>query len=366
VSTKTTSAMVFLSSMICTINNTSGLSMPSVGSSVSMVSEMNAMLTAAGVSGVTINTADLALATNAVGTSDYTYSLNATLGSPIVPTTTDLQIDMLHRPLDSANLTYTGKFSYYFNNSDPVGNCNSQFGALNTSDITELGSVVYETTSTTDLSYDAKYTQACGHGNSTPLSSGVLDPTIKADATIPDINGWSGNFTRLISDFDPSASIGNFAFMWQAGAADGTARTFDLRLHDDDGDGRLNGIAFFGFGADIATAVGDILGMYCNYAGPNGYVDTGLAMTTPIQRQAIVAGATEFSVDSSNIAYAPTNNCDASTVDIAAGFEFDVDADGTPDVPVPDPYLNDLIDPTDATLGIAASGFTLPAPPAGP
>lgn len=365
---KTTAALAALASMICTINNTASLSLPAVGSSVTMTTEFNAMLAAAGVATVTANSATLALASNVVGTTDYTYSLNLTLTAPA---STDLQIDMTHRPLDSANTTYTGRFSYYFNSSDPIGNCSSEYGALSTTDITELGSTVYEKSASTSLAYDSRYAQSCGHGNTAPLVSNVLDPTVKsttANPGPPDLAGWSGNFTKLVSSFDPSTNIGNYAFIWQAGVGDAAVRAFNVNLEDDDADGILSGAAFFGFGADVATSDGSITGMYCNWAGPNGGSgghDPALELVLA-QKQTINEDVVNniFTVGTSEITYAPTNDCDSTLADVAAGFQYDQNGDGTVDPATV--VTNNLIDPNDATNGIAASGFSLPTAPAGP
>jgi len=326
------------------------------------------MLTAAGVTTVTANTATLSLASNAVSTADYIYSLNLAL---TVPATTDLQIDMTHRPLDSTNSTYTGRFSYYFNNVDPIGNCSRDFGALNTSNMTELGSVVYERSSSTSLGYDARYTQACGHGNTAPLVSGSLDPTVKAttaDAGTPDLNGWAAGFTRQVASFDPNTNIGNYASVWQAGVGDGANRAFNINIEDDDADGVLSGAAFFGFGADMATSDNSILGMYCNWAGPGGGAgghDPTL-MQTLAQKQTIAENVVSniFTVVTSNITYAPTNSCNATNAAVLAGFQYDSNGDGVLDVITA--FTNNLIDPNDATNGVTASGFTLPTAPAGP
>lgn len=373
---KTMAALKMLASMICTVNNTETLEIPAEGSSLSMATEMNAMLDAAGVTSVEVNTATLATASNDVETLDYTYSLNvtATIANPDNPSETletDLQIDMTHRPLDEDNSTFEGLFSYYFNGSDSMGNCSRDFGILNTEDVTELGSVAYEQASSTSLKIDARYTQACGTGNTDPLVDGELDPSVAAVSThesgTPSLDGWAANFSILMADFDPTTSEGNYVFSWQAGVGDGTARTFNLHLEDDDSDGNMNGTAFFGYGDEMADSDGSILGMYCNWAGPGGGVGNDTTKRRDlVQRQTMEENATSglFEVVASNITYAPTLDCNADSSDLTGGFQFDTDGDGFTDV-LTSTITNNLVDPEDVTSGVTASGFTLPEAPSG-
>jgi len=369
---QSTAALSLLASMVCTINNTSTLTMPSAGSSLSMASEMTSMATAAGATGMTFNSASISVASTTVGSStytDYTYSINISITGAVATT---LQVDMTHRPLDSSNNTYRGRFSYYFDNQDAIGNCNRDFGALNTADITELGSVVYEKSASTSLKFDARYTQACGASNTAVLVSNELDPTVKAKtdnmAGGPDISGWAANFNKVVADFDPTTNIGNFILAWQAGAGDGAIRAFNLTLNDADSDGYLEGSAYYGFGDDIATATGDIVGMYCNWAGPNGGAgnNTSVRLDNYAQRQVIDESSSTgiFAATTSDILYAPTNLCDMDASDVTAGYKYDEDLDGTVDVI--SAFTHELIDITDATDGITASGFTLPTAPTGP
>ncbi len=377
VSEKASSAMQILASMICTINNTSGMSIPAAGSSVSMATEMNAMLTAAAVTTVTVNTATLSAATNAEGTTDYSYAINLTAAivDPLdatVTTNTTIQIDMTHRPLDATNATFRGEFSYYLNGrDDTAGNCNREFGALNTAEVTELGSVVYEHASATSVKVDARYAQACGHANNTALVSGVLDPSVKAVTDIepgdPSLTGWAANFSIMKGDFDPADGQGSYTFGWQAGVGDGTARTFNLVMDDADSDTLRDAVAFFGFGDDIEDSDGSIEGMYCNWAGPGGGVGNQTSKRQDlVQRQAMEENTSTqvFEMTSSLITYAPTLDCNVDTSDVAGGFTYDIDANGTAD---PAAILtHELVSPTDVTNGITASGFTLPTSPTGP
>lgn len=373
VADKATIALKTLASMVCTINNTSGLALPSAGSSVTLTSEMNDMLDASSLSPIpTVNLATLAAASNDVGTTDYTYSINVTytLIDPEDPASTIdivLQTDMTHRPLDSTNSTYRGQFSYYFSSEDNLGNCNRDFGVLNTSTITELGSVTYELALASSLMVDARYTQACGDENTDPLVDGVLDPSVKAATQSmpggPDINGWAQNFSVMAADFNPTNNEGDFVFAWQAGVGDGTARTFNVHTEDTDSDSNLNGIAFFGFGDDIEDSDGSIEGIYCNWAGPSGGVGNQIAKRQDlVQRQEMEedAGTEIFEEVSSNITYAPTLSCD---YDGTGTFTYDSDGNGTTDTNAATAINNNLVDPAGATNGISASGFTLPTAP---
>ncbi len=374
---KTTIALKTLASMICTINNTTALTMPSAGSSLSFATEMNTMIAAASTGTLpTVNTASLTVASNAVGTDDYTYSINITytLIDPSNPSSTIaviLQTDMTHRPLDSTNSTYEGLFSYYFDNTDSIGNCSRDFDTLNTTTITELGSVEYEKSSSTSLVFDMKYAQACGSGNINPFVSGELDPSVKATTSTglgsgtEDLGGWASNFTIMAADFDPTDNAGDYAFSWQAGVGDGTVRTFNVHLEDSNSDSLMEGTAFFGYGAEVASTDGSILGIYCNWAGPSGGVGNITSKRQALaQKQTILESSTSgvFEVVSSNITYAPTLDCD---YDGLGSFTFDSDADGTVDTVSTTAITNNLVDPSDATNGVTASGYTTPTAPSG-
>lgn len=379
---KVSGALLILASMICTVNNTAGLSLPTDGSSITITSELNAMLAAANQSSTaTVTTGTISAASNSVGTTDYTYSLSVTLslpefGNPTNTIQTAMVVNMTHRPLVADNSTYRGKVNFRMNNDDAQGNCsNSQeFGDLTTTNITEAGSVTYELASATSLRIDSRYAQGCGDDNIGMFdSNGILDPTLKATRDSQgtpeneaDLSGWAGNFSRLMVDGNPVTGVGNYVFMWQAGLGDGTARTFNLTMGDADSDGIADASAFFGYGDDIATADGDILGIYCNWAGPRGGVGNQdlTKRQTLTQRQVIEFNATSglFEASSSSITYAPVLDCSLSASDLTTNgaFQYDIDADGDADIAAV--LTHNLVDPTTA---IPDSGFTTPTAPTG-
>lgn len=360
---QTTTVLKTLASIICTISNTTGLSLPSAGASVTLTTEYNEMLAAAGVTTATASAVTLSATSNVSGTVDYGYTITLSLTSPLATT---LKINMTHRALDSANTTYTGKFDYYFNNTDDMGNCHQEYS---TSDITEIGSVVYEKASATTLAFDSRYTQTCGHDNTAPLVSGLLDPT-KGVTDAAGTNGWVANFTKFVSNFEPATNAGNFAFMWQASPSGGAARTFNMHLGDSDSDNLLDGVFFFGYGDDISTSDGSIKGIFCNWAGPGGATGgTDLSKRqTLCQRQGLqqeTSGNFSSVSGSTFITYAPENSCSST---VAQNFTFystnqtmtNDHVDGSVAV------TSNLIAPSDATNGIAVSGFTMPTAPVGP
>lgn len=373
VASQTNTALETLASMICTINNTSGLSLPAAGSSLTLTAEMNTMLAASSLNPVpTINAATLTASSNDVETTDYTYAINITytLADPANPAATldvTIQTNMTHRPLDAAGETFRGEFSYYFNSEDSLGNCSRDFGAFNTTNITQLGSVTYEKNSATNLSFNSRYTQACNNNNTAPLVDGILDPSEKATTNMmggtPNTAGWAANFTIMAADFDPADNSGDYMFQWQAGVNDGTARTFNVHLEDEDSDSLMNGSAFFGYGDDIAESDGSILGIYCNWAGPGGGVGNETEKRQDLaQKQTMEESATaeNFEVVTSLITYAPTLSCN---YDGTGAFSYDADGDGTIDTNPATVLTHELVDPDSASAGVAASGFALPSAP---
>lgn len=377
---KVSGALMILASMICTVNNTAGLSLPTDGSSITITNELNAMISAAGVSSsATVTNGTISAASNSVGTTDYTYALSVTLTLPEVknPTNTiqsSMTVNMTHRPLVADNSTYRGKMNYRVNNDDSQGNCARDMGTLNTSDITEAGSVTYELASATDLRIDARYANLCGDDNETGFdTNGILDPadkgTIDNGQTVQneaDFDGWIGNFSRLTANANPVTGAGNYAFMWQAGTGDGTARTFVVNMGDDDSDGVADASAFFGYtDSSIENEDGDIVGIYCNWAGPNGGVGNNQSRRqTLAQQQDMEFNATSglFEPTASNISYAPVVDCSLTTADLTANggnpFSYDIDADGDRDTAVE--LTNNLVNPDTA---ISASGYTTPTAP---
>ena len=189
------------------------------------------------------------------------------------------------------------------------------------------------------LAFNSRAGNYCGHPSSLGIASyagevaafeadGELDASVKLTPpgmpmggfTRGSSKGWIGNFSRFAGDFDLDTVEGDFVYAWQAGTQDNATRmlALDTDYNAATGDRTLHG--YFGFGADIATSDGKLLGMICNWAGPGNQH----APVPRFQSQSAVmtAGAMDFVIPAggSKIVYAPTNSCSS----VGTGFDVNV------------------------------------------
>jgi len=160
-------------------------------------------------------------------------------------------------------------------------------------------SVLYKKSDSGTIQYRMRRAYFCKPGDHAFDEHGFLD-----------FNGkWSADALEITMENDTTTGLGTVRSVWQAGPNDGATRVFLARLKDD-----YTGTAFFGFGNDLESSEGDtdfpgrMYGMHCNWLLGGG----ALGPFEPVvQRQKIVLDedSGNWVIESSNIRYAPTNDC---------------------------------------------------------
>jgi hypothetical protein len=264
------------------------------GSSVTLTTEFNAL----GIANTTFSSATMALASDGKTwtyhlTFDYTRS-----GTPYTVT-----VDVKHQT-GSTSSQYEGLLNYAVEDTFTGGNCGT--GSNN---VTYYGSLHYIKDSTSEMSFQSRGVQTCGHSTLSALTASVSSSAISGLVVDPSVN-WSDNFYIFTASFNPTSITGNYTYAWQAGKNDSHARVFNLGMET-----TTSGEAYFGFGDRVQTSphTGAIKGLICNWAGPNNNHTTYLQPYA--QRQHLTYNTTSeyfepTSSTSSDITYAPTNSCE--------------------------------------------------------
>jgi hypothetical protein len=336
---------------------TAGKPLPASGRSLSLVAEMNAAHP-----GVTFTTASVSR--DAAGAWTYTarFSFTDRGGQP-----RSAELVLAHTP-GADRTRYDGLLTYAVTRgTTDLRNCPPSSGGT-----IDVGTLRYVRSGEAAMDVVVREGNYCGAGTPTALASSVadfaadgqLDPAAKWDGR----RGWANDFSRFGASYAPRTLAGRYAFAWQAGHFDGHARLFNVGLNHDAASGRRDGEAWFGFGDDIASSTGTIRGFICNWAGPGAR----RTMQPYAQRQNLsfddAAGRwtpTNNAAASSNLAYAPTNDCTYA----GGAFRYDRNLDGTLDgtdpvvVATPDLMGRTVGPTTHATIGdaIAARGYAAPA-----
>ncbi len=313
---------------------------------------------------------------------ESTIAGTMTLSNDPKPTT----IILTHIPTADDNSTYKGKLVIKMSseNSQFGNNCSGINQAAQQTGTTVAGTILYEKTSATSVTYEFNFAQFCGSDADPFDDNSNLDPTNAAaqnnqqGGAPTNPNGWADNWNYGLFNFDPTTGSGNFAYAWQAGTGDQRTRVLNLST-EADADGNVTGTAYYGFGPAIATATaltkGTIDGFVCNWAGPNGAISlqdrTAANLATLsgdtlsiAQKQTFsrAAGDTIFTSDSANITYAVENDCTAAASDNFIYFSDDGHGQAKG-------YTNDRADDNAAVtpdlvpLSEITDNFTKPTPP---
>lgn len=309
ISQQVNSAIFAMASMVC-IAKVNDLELPDeVDETLALTSYVNSGFSTNGV-GMTVTAAALQRAANdADGNSVYIATLSGTTTDDDGDTQT-VDIRLKHIPRNADNTLYRGKLSYTVrtDNGEKFGNCAA--GSL--SGATDAVSIAYEKGSLTVLTQELHGGNFCGD-DAEPY---VSDENYTVDAANkfavnanPD--GWANNFNTGMVTYNPLNGAGDFRYVWQAGHGDDNTRVLNVGLDagaDDPDD--VMGCAWFGYGPDIEDdGVGDIDRMICNWAGP-GNSHTGQELA---QEQCMsLSDDGIFTATSSNITYAPINNCNSA------------------------------------------------------
>ncbi len=313
VALRSNTSLMTLASLI-NVANTAGKSLPAVGATVDLKTEMNVAFSP----DVTFTAATISQPV--AGSYSYSVAFSFTHGSG----TRNAEIRLSHAP-GASKSEYSGLLTYAVTRGgSDLQNCNGK--ALGTVDV---GTLKYTRTAKTAMTLVHREGNYCGVGTATPLatsyatfsSDGQLDPAGKWIVS----KGWANNFNRFGAVYDPTTLKGDYTFGWQAGYEDSNSRVFNIGLNYNATTEARDGEAYFGYGDDIASSTGTIKGFICNWAGPS----SSHTLKDFFQRQNIsfndATGKWRPSLEaasSSNITYAPTNACTSA----GGAFYYDKNA----------------------------------------
>ncbi len=306
------SGVFAMASMMCIARRNSIAVPSSVGSSVDLTTLVAANYVTNSV-GLTVTSAILSRDTDASdGRPVYITTLVGTVdASP----TSEVNLRLKHVPEStSSNSTYRGKLSIKIVNNTGVNsgqNCVSG-GTLG---YVDAGSVSYEKSSATSLTYDLRSGKFCG-SSADPYISTTNLTVDQTKNIVASTNGWADNFNWARFNMDPTTNAGNYYFAWQAGSNDRGSRVMNVNLTSSGS--VLSGCAFFGYDDPISggfTYDGTVNNMICNWTGPGNSPSNGQAYA---QKQCFTNATGIFVASSNNITYAPTNSCTNSD----AAFRF--------------------------------------------
>jgi hypothetical protein len=327
-SAQTSQAMLLLGGLRLLLAADPTLTMPSAGASLDMLSRASSLLSPL-LSGVTVNAASIAVNADA---SEYSYRLVLTRGSGA--SAQSIELNLLHTPND-VDTRFAGvlQMTLGYLSADASLGCNDQRdNGLSLYKVARLTTLGYNRQDNL-LSLRARTGQYCGNptlGSASHLNalaattmSGELDPTVfLAGSTRGGTLGWRQGFARMSSDVVLSDLSSDFVYAWQDQPS-GTSHARLFAGHSAlDANTRTRSLALFhGYTDDITITDGTMRGMLCNAAGP-GSTHT---IVPRFQYQAMSLGpsASSWTLGTSNIRYAPTNNCNAS-----ATMRFDLDGNG--------------------------------------
>ncbi|MGC4061247.1 MAG: hypothetical protein QM749_10555 [Aquabacterium sp.] len=326
-------AMLLTAAMHQLIGSDPSHQTPSTASALNMTSRVSTLLSSL-LSGVTVNSATVSLSTDpASGASQYTYRLVLTRGSG--SSAQSIEINLIHVN-DYTDVVYLGTLQItmgYLTSDASLGCIDQMNGGLYK--VARLTSLAYNRQYNT-LSLRAKSGQYCGNptiGGSSHMTelatlnlTNELDPSIYlASNARGSTLGWRKNFSAWVQDVDLSESTNDFMFMWQDqpdGSTNGHARIFGGSNTLDLNTQTRSLTLYHGLAADISMETYALQGFTCNINGPG----SNHTMQPMFQYQAMSFGNSDsnWNRSASNIAYAPTNNCNATS-----SMRYDVDGDGS-------------------------------------
>lgn len=301
--------------------------LPDPGSTLNLTSAMSSQLSTV-LPGVTVQTATIAATSDA---SQYTYRMVLRRGSGT--SAESVEVVLLHTPNDT---------SYHFAGVLRVTHSRlTDSATYGCSDVIDSSTGWYKVAHVTSMGYnrydDALMTrlrsgQYCGAPTSVSSSShfediaattesGELNPSVALgnSGLRSGTKGWRRELLRYSADVNLVSLAGDHLHAWQTKAVDGKSRVF--LVHTDlSGSGRTAQV-FHAFGDNYSTSDGSLLGMYCNWSGPNASHASAIAA---FQSQQLTLTGGAWAVNQSALSYAPTNACSSSSA-----MNFDANGNGT-------------------------------------
>lgn len=344
-------ALKVFAAMNCLIQNDSTLDFPTTdGDSENLTAALDAALSSTDNATYNITSALLSL-TQSSTTSDiedinttntsfdlYTYEVTFT---ETADSSRTYRVSLDHIPLSSSGSLYLGRVTLSFPFDDTTqGNCPD-------SELLRAASITYYRNTLTELNFQANSAGYCNRTQNPFSDTGTLDP---ANTYVEDLteNGWGYDWETFTASFNTEDLTGGYVYLWQAGRNDSHARILNIDRSDE-----LSATAYFGFGEDVPGGTSGLIdGMICNWAGP-GNTHTPKEL---IQRQVMSRASTQdnFSADSSNITYAPTNSCN---YDGTGTFTFDSDETEGVDTNPATSITNNLFDLNSVVFELPSQPF---------
>ena len=327
-STQTNQALLLMAALRHAVATSSTVRMPGPGQSVDLTPNASTLLTTL-LGGISIQHASVAL--NDIG-SEYTYRLVLNKGADA--SAQSLDITLLHTPAET-DTRYAGvlQLTQSYLSTDASIGCTDQRDGASRYKVARLTSLGYNRQDQW-LSLRARAGQYCGHPGNTQFGhagqlaaltmSGELDPSsYLSGSTRGLIKGWRQGFVRMGTDVLMSALTGDFVYAWQDRPQGGTghARLMAGTSTLDVATGTRTLHIHQGHTDDIALTDGTLRGLICNAGGPGSSHTVRPLYQT--QSMTLPAQASSWSLGTSRIRHAPTNNCEASLT-----MGFDANGDG--------------------------------------
>lgn len=326
---QTRQGMLLMAAVRRLVATSSELSMPTAGNQTDVTSALGSALSSL-LSGASIGSATIAL--NGGGTI-YTYRLVLSRGSGASAESAEIIVQ--HTP-GASTTQFSGVMSIAISqlSGDAAFGCNDEVSNISGTNYYKAASVstLRYTRDGNDISFSSRSGQYCGAptgGSSNHRaelaavdSNGELDPSVQLSGNTRSGGlGWVGNFSRFAGDMDKDTQAGDFLYVWQAGTGDSHGRAFAVHSAYNSSTEARALDAYFGYADEIGGTPSSILGMICNWAGPG-------SSHTPadlFQRQSmsLASSATNWTLGTSKITYAPTNACSSTTT------QYDINDDNT-------------------------------------
>jgi hypothetical protein len=298
--------------------------------------------------------------------SEYTWRLLLARGSG--PNAQTLEITMLHTPADTST-RYAGvvRLALSYLSADSARGCSdqvdSQTGLYKVAHMVSLGYNRQDEW----LSLRLRTGQYCGQGSgdqhfdglAATAMSGELDPAVYLSGGVRGSTlGWRRGFLRMASDTTMSSQTTDFALAWQDLPLAGTsqARLFAGHSAFNPSTSARTLAIYHGYTDDISHTDGTLRGMVCNWAGPGSTRTLHNAYQAQVMN--LAASDADWALARSQIAYAPTNSCSASST-----MQFDLNGNGVIETAEGQGFASQLAVPTgtnDAADELMQEGYLAP------
>jgi hypothetical protein len=184
-------------------------------SSLDMKDDLSAVLTANGITDITISSATLGNeGTDSSGNSVYSYHIEGTVTDSVSGDTRGIILYLKHIPTTADNSTYHGKLSYQFSDTSPAdaGNCNDPTRGTTVTTVAYTGTVLYEKSSSTALKYRIQNATFCD-STVNHLDNSTRDISASDKVTSTNLTGWGNDYNYALFSFSPTDATGTYIYL---------------------------------------------------------------------------------------------------------------------------------------------------------